>query len=103
MPDCSGGTMASTEAVIVTSAIPKPTPAIASGHASAEMLVVAVSCRSTSRSPSPARAQPTTIGTFGPMRAVQRPAARPATIIATAREVKTRAIWFPVKFEISCR
>ena len=71
MPDCSGGTIASTAAVTVTSAIPKPTPAIASGHASAPTLVVAVSCRSTSRRPSPASTQPTTIGTFGPTRAVQ--------------------------------
>ena len=67
------------------------------------MLVVAVSCRSTSKSPIPARAQPTTIGIFGPTRAVQRPAARPDTIIATASEVKTSAIWLPEKFEISCR
>ena len=67
------------------------------------MLVVAVSCWSTSRSPTPARAQPTTIGTFGPTRAVQRPATRPATIIATASDVKTSAIWLPEKFEISCR
>ena len=67
------------------------------------MLVVAVSCRSTSRRPSPASPQPTTIGTFGPTRAVQRPPARPATIIATASEVKTSAIWLPVKSEISCR
>ena len=83
----------STAAVIVTSAIPKPSPAIASGQTSAATLVVAVSFWSTRRSPNPASAQPSTIGTRGPTRAVQRPAIGPATIIATASDVKTSAIW----------
>ena len=43
IPDCSAGTAPSTAAVTETSAIPKPTPAIASGHASAATLVVTVS------------------------------------------------------------
>ena len=103
MPDSSGRTRVSTACVIVTSAIPKPSPAIASGQVRAATLVVAVSCESVSRSPTPARRQPSTIGTFGPTRAVQRPASGPATIIATASDVNTSAIWKPEKFEISCR
>ena len=46
----------------MTRAIPNPSPAIASGQVRADTLVVAVSCRSTSRRPRPASRQPSTIG-----------------------------------------
>ena len=52
--------------------------------------------------PRRARSRPPSAPSARPARSSGR-RARPATIIATASEVKTSAIWLPVKFEISCR
>ena len=103
IPERSAGTIESTAAVTATSARPSPKPTSASAAASAPTETDGFRSASTTKIPPPESRQPTIIGPRGPRDAVQRPAIRPATTIATAIAENWSAIFQPENFETTWR
>ena len=97
IPERSGGTIANTAAVTATSASPSPKPTQASATASCTDEMSGLKSVSTHTIAAPAIRQPAVIGPRGPRAAVQIPATRPATTMATDIAANSSAIFQPEK------